>query len=102
MNSYQARLDHLRAFEGHGNYSLAMLTEMELLASEDPEYMKRLDHWLCHGDTLLLRDLLAKPFEVNHDMTTMKGKLAHFNAWACLDSVGMHSREAFDAAGDDQ
>lgn len=94
MDDYQERLDHLRAWEGHRNYSLAMLDGMEMLARSNDEYRKRLHQWLRDGDTLLLRDVLADPFTVNHDMTTMAGKLAHFNAWACLDSVGMHSRDA--------
>lgn len=93
----KALLDYRDEFHPSGLSPLAylLLLEIEMHADWNAQYALDFYRWLCNGSTLELRDILAAPFAIDK---SVQGKLDHFNAWACLDSIGMHSRDAIKEA----
>lgn len=62
-------------------------------ASTDTAYRATVSRWFHHGDTVLLRDQICAPFSPGAPVNSRE-YLDHFNAFAHLDSAGMHFRES--------
>lgn len=65
---------------------------LELISEIEGKDPKGLDKWVTQGSTLLLKELLSKTSYLGNGNSPKQ--LRDFNAFAMMDSVAMHHREA--------
>ncbi len=92
---YFVDMDHRHSQDAEAR-GLSFLDQIYKACQTNPEAKSRMHQWLKNGDTLLLRDdILKKYTDYRRDAFTSNAPeaLLDFNAFASLDSAGLHYHE---------